>query len=80
MANINPLQFIAMIKNGQNPQQLMMNFLEAEMSGTPMGEKLLTLVKNKDSKGIEEIARNMMKERGIDFDKEFMAFRQLLGL
>lgn len=77
---LNPLQFIAMIKNGQNPQQLMMNFLESQMSGTPMGENLITLAKNKDTKGIEEIVRNMMHERGLDFDKEFLAFKQLLGL
>ena len=31
-------------------------------------------------KGIEDIARNMYKARGLDFDKEFNAFKQLLGL
>lgn len=77
---LNPLQFIAMIKNGQNPQQLMLNFLEAEAENSPMTKNLLTLAKNKDSKGIEEIARNLYKERGLDFDKEFTAFKQLLGL
>jgi hypothetical protein len=58
----------------------MMNFLEAEMKGTPMGENLLTLAKNNDSTGIEKIVRNIYSQRGLDFDKEFMAFKQLLGL
>ena len=59
---LNPLQFIAMIKNGQNPQQLMLNFLEASSGNSPMNENLLLLAKNGDSKGIEQIARNLMKE------------------
>lgn len=81
MTQLNPIQFIQMIKNGQNPQQLMINFLEAEMKGTPMGENLLTLAKNNDSTGIEKVVRNIFAQRGIDFDKEFMAFKQqLLGL
>lgn len=77
---LNPLQFIMMMKNGQNPQQIMMNFLEAEAKGSPMIENLLTLAKNGDSKSIEEIARNLYKQQGKDFDKEFTAFRQMLGL
>ena len=77
---LNPLQFIMMMKNGQNPQQIMMNFLEAEAKGSPMAENLLTLAKNGDSKSIEEIARNFYKNQGKDFDKEFTAFRQMLGL
>ena len=75
---INPMQFIAMIKNGQNPQQLMMNFLEAEAKNSPMVENLLTLAKNQNSQGIEEVVRNLYKSQGKDFDKEFNAFKQML--
>lgn len=49
------------------------------MSETPMGKNLLSLVKNGNSQGIEEIARNMSLQKGIDFDKEFTAFKQMLG-
>ena len=31
------LKMLAAIKNGQNPQQLIMSVLEGEMSSTPMG-------------------------------------------
>lgn len=80
MYPVNPSQLIAMIKNGHNPQQLMMTILEGKMSQTPMGANLLTLAKNGNEKGIEEIARNISIQRGIDFDKEFTAFKQMLGL
>lgn len=80
--NYNPLaiNFLQMIKSGKNPQELMMSFLETNMKGTPLGENIMKLAKNNDSSAIEEIARNITSQRGIDFDKEFIAFKKLLGL
>lgn len=80
--NFNPitLSFLQQIKEGRNPQQLMMSFLKTQMKGNPLGENLLELAKNNDNSAIENIARNIAKERGIDFDKEFPAFKKLLGL
>jgi hypothetical protein len=77
---VNPIQLIQMIKNGKNPQQLMMSFLENQIKGTPMGDNILALAKNNNSSAIEEIARNISSQRGIDFDKEFIAFKKMLGL
>lgn len=76
---VNPNELIQMIKGGQNPQQLLMGILEGQMANTPMGQNLLQLVKTNQPQGIEQIARNICKERGIDFDKEFSSFRQMLG-
>lgn len=72
-------QIISMIKNGQNPQQVMMNLLQG-MQNTPMGVNLLNLAKNNRSAEIEQIARNLMREQGKDFDTEFQAFRRKYGL
>lgn len=72
-------QIIGMIKNGQNPQQVMMNLLQG-MQNTPMGVNLLNLAKNNRSAEIEQIARNLMREQGKDFDTEFQAFRRKYGL
>lgn len=74
--NVNPMQLIQTIKNGQNPQQLMLSILENKMAGTPMGDNLLMLAKNGRSAEIEQIARNILKQNGRDFDKEFNAFKQ----
>lgn len=75
-----PMQLIQMIKNGGNPQQLVISMLEQNSANNPVLENLLSLAKNNDKNGIENFARNMMKEKGLDFDKEFNAFRQSLGL
>lgn len=77
---VDPAHFVQMIKSGKNPEQLMMDFLQRNMGGTPMGNNLIQLAKNRDGAGIEQIARNYFKQQGKDFDKEFMAFRQMFGL
>jgi hypothetical protein len=50
------------------------------MGNTPLGENLLTLARNNRTSEIEGIVRNLAAQRGIDYDKEFMAFRQMLGV
>ena len=78
--NVNPIMLVQAIKNGQNPQQLMLNILQNNMSGTPLGDNLINLVKNGRGNEIEQVVRNLTKQRGIDFDTEFPKFVQTLGL
>lgn len=80
MYQVNPMQLIQMIHEGKNPQQLMMSILEGQFSSTPLGANLLSLAKKNDTKGIEQIARNIFQSRGLDYDKEFNALKQTLGL
>lgn len=72
-------QIMDMIKKGQNPQQVMMNLLQ-NMQSTPMGANLLNLARQNRTADIEQIARNVMKQQGRDFDTEFQAFRKTYGL
>ena len=77
---MNPMNFLQMIKSGQNPQQLVLNYLETQMQGSPMGANLLNLAKNNKTAEIEQIARNIYQSQGKDFDKEFNSFKQMLGI
>ena len=76
----NPMQIIMAIRNGQNPQQIVMNMLQERMSQTPMGQNLIALAQNNQTAQIEQIARNICNQRGIDFDKEFNSFKDSLGI
>ena len=77
----NPLmQFMQMIRNGGNPQQMIINILQQQAGNSPIGQNLLTMAQNNDGKGIEQVARNLCAQRGLDFDKEFAAFKQQIGL
>lgn len=76
----NPIQIIQAIKQGKNPQQVTMDIIKEKMKGTPMGDNLINLAENNRGKEIEQIARNICQQRGVDFDKEFAAFKKNLGL
>lgn len=75
--NYNMMQYIQMMKNG-NPQEIVMNMLKQNATdGNPMAQNLLQMVNNRDIQGIENMARNVAKERGVDYDKEFNNFKQM---
>lgn len=79
--NVNPLELISDIKRGKNPQQLMISILEGQAAENPIFANLLTLARDNRTADIETFARNVAKERGIDFDKEFSKFKkQYFGL
>lgn len=80
MMQVSPANLIAMIKNGQNPQQLMMSILENQMQGTPLGDNLLTLAKNNQTAEIEKIVRNLFQQRGLNYDQALNNLKQVLGL
>lgn len=75
-----PADLIQMIKAGQNPQQLVLNILQSRMSNTPLGQNLLSLAQTGDTNQIEQFARNYVQSQGRNFDQEFNAFKQQLGL
>jgi hypothetical protein len=72
--------FMDQVKKGYRPEQVTMNLLESRMRGTPMGDNLIKLAREGNSAELERIARNLATQRGIDFDKEFTAFRKMFGL
>lgn len=58
--------------SGKNPQEVAYQLL---MNNTnPIFRNLIKMAQNGDTKGVEEFARNVFKERGRDFDKEFSQF------
>ena len=81
MYNVNPMQLIMQMRQGKNPQQLMMGILENGAAQNPIMANLLQMAKEGRTSDIEAFARNVAKEKGIDFDKEFSKFKkQYFGL
>lgn len=76
----NMMQIISLMKNGGNPQQMVLSMLEQQTENNPFAANLLHLAKGNKSGEIEQIARNLAKEKGIDFDTEFNNFKKTLGL
>ena len=80
MNRINPMEMIQLLRQSNNPQQLVLNLIK-ERGGNenPFFANLLALGEQGKQDEILAIARNTMREQGRDFDKEFMNFRKILG-
>ena len=74
--DVNPMQLVAQIKQGKNPQQMMLKILESQAQGNPVMSNLLTMAKENLTADIEKFARNLAASQGLDFDKEFTRFRK----
>lgn len=57
-----------------NIKQFVLNSFMKNNSN-PMFSQLIEMANKGDSKGVENFARNLLKERGMDFDEEFAKFR-----
>lgn len=72
---MNPINLIQMMKCG-NPQQIVMQMMNnPQISNNPMAKNMIEMAKNGNLQGIEDMGRNIAKEKGIDFDKAFSDFK-----
>ena len=69
--------FMNMVRSGGNPEAMLMQMLQQQ--NTPMSSNILNMAERKDITGLEQLARNLCQQRGIDFDSEFKAFKEQLG-
>ena len=73
-------RLIGSFKN-QDPSSLVSNMVnEAASQGNPIMQNLANLIKEGKTEEIEKVVRNIAKERGMDYDKEFKAFRNTFKL
>ena len=78
--NKNMVQFINMVRSNQNPQAFVINMLKERAGQNPVQGNLANLVEAGKTGEVEQVVRNIAKERGIDFDKEFNSFKQMFKL
>jgi hypothetical protein len=79
MYPVDPNVLINLIKQGQNPQQLMLAILQGQ-ADTPLGKNLLDLAQNGRTQELEKVVRNLYTlQGGRDFDQDFQAFKRALG-
>ena len=70
----NPMQFMNMLKGIKNPKQTVINM--ARNSNNPMLKNLVEMAEKGDMQGVENFARNIYKEQGKDFDKEYNEIKE----
>ena len=74
----NPLQMIKMFMNGgKNAQEIALNMIGN--NNNPVLQNLVKMAQNGDYQGVENVARNMFKEQGRDFDAELKDLQSIVS-
>ena len=71
---MNPQNIIQLLTS--SPQQV----INKVLGNNPIASNLVGMINNKDQKGIEEMARNLAKERGMDADKMYNQIKSQFGM
>ena len=75
---MNPINIIQMMTSG-NPQQAIQSIIEnnPNIQNNPLAQNAMKMYQNGDTKGLQNMAENMCKERGITIDQ---AKQQVMGM
>lgn len=74
----NLLQLFSGIKNPQQFLQSMMN--NSQVMGNPMAKNAIDMMQRGDAKGVEQMARNLCKEKGVNPDEIMQQIKNKFGM
>nr|DAI05613.1 MAG TPA: hypothetical protein [Herelleviridae sp.] len=77
---MNPMQIMQMIKSGGNPQQMIMNMMKQQAGSNPVMNNALQMMEKGDNAGLENLARNLCSEKGINPDEAFNQIKGQFGM
>ena len=61
----------------KSPQQFLQSMIgNSQIMQNPMARNIIDMAQKGDVAGIEQMGRNIAKEKGIDFDKAFYDFKK----
>lgn len=67
--------------NRMNPQQILQQIMNNNQAmQNPMVKNVFDMMQRNDSKGLEEMARNLYKEKGIDIDEAMKQIKSNFGM
>lgn len=72
-------QMLLNLKKSSNPQQFVLNFVESNLGNNPFFANLIALAKENKTQEMENIARNVFKEKGLDYDSELNKMKKTMG-
>jgi hypothetical protein len=60
-----------------NPMQLMMSQIQNQLMSNPLFKRAQEMANGKNEQELEQVARNLCQQRGIDFDSALKQFQQM---
>lgn len=76
----NPIQFMQMMKGGGNPRQMLMNMMKQQAGTNPVMNNALQMMEKRDSQGLEQLCRNLGKEKNVDIDQMMNQIKNQFGM
>lgn len=74
---MNPIE---LIKNYMTKGLTPKGIVKSIVGNNPILSNLIDMAEKGDNQGVEQFARNMLKERGLDFDKEMANMKKVLNI
>jgi hypothetical protein len=74
---MNPIEFL---KNYMTKGMTPKGIVKRITGNNPIFSNLVNMADKGDNKGVETFARNFLKEKGMDYDKEMANFKNKLGI
>ena len=74
---MNPMEMLKGMMENMNPKNIVMKMLKN--NSNPIFANLIEMANKNDVKGLEQFARNYMKDNGRDYDKEFNDFKSMFN-
>lgn len=75
----NPLQMMGMLSGKSNPQQMMSQMMTQQLQNNPLFQRAQQMAQGKSPQELEQVARNLCQQRGIDLDSAMSQFKQMMG-
>lgn len=75
----NPMQMMGMFNGRSNPQQMMSQMMNQQLQNNPLFQRAQEMAKGKSPHELEQVARNLCQQRGIDLDSAMNQFKQMMG-
>lgn len=74
---MNPIEII---KNYMTKGLTPKGIVKSMVGNNPIFNNLIDMAEKGDSQGVETFARNMLREKGLDLDKELADFKKSLNI
>lgn len=76
---MNPMQMIQIMRSGGNPHAIT-NMLRQQSGNNPILNNALNMAEKGDVKGLEQLGRNLCREKNIDVDSALGQIKSMMGM
>lgn len=77
---MNPMQLMQMMRSGGNLQQALITMMKRQAGNNPVMNNAIHMMEKGDSAGVEQLARNLCKEKNLNPDDVLSQIKTQFGM